>query len=140
MEGGGMTIELTGLEDRVAVVTGAGRMRSIGRSIAVELASAGCHLALTSTGHPDRNDRPDEAAANWRNVDSVADEIRDLRRRAITIPMNIADPGDCERLADAVIGEYGRIDILVNSAAAPRGRDHATVVEMPIEAWRQDIE
>ena len=34
------TYELSGLEDKVAVVTGAGRMRSIGRPVAVELARA----------------------------------------------------------------------------------------------------
>jgi len=43
---------LTGLEGKVAVVTGAGRMRSIGRPIAVELARAGCDVVLTGTGRP----------------------------------------------------------------------------------------
>ena len=37
-------IELTGFAGKVAVVTGAGRMRSIGRSLAVELARAGCDV------------------------------------------------------------------------------------------------
>ena len=41
---------LTGLEGTVAVVPGAGRMRSIGRPIAVELAQAGCDVVLTGTG------------------------------------------------------------------------------------------
>ena len=43
-------MEITGLEGKVAVVTGAGRMRSIGRPIAVELARAGCDVVLTGTG------------------------------------------------------------------------------------------
>ena len=42
-----MSMQLTGLKGKVAVVTGAGRMRSIGRPIAVELAKAGCHIVLT---------------------------------------------------------------------------------------------
>ena len=45
-----MPYTLSGLEDKVAVVTGAGRMRSIGRPIAVELARAGCDIVLTGTG------------------------------------------------------------------------------------------
>lgn len=45
-------MEITRLEGKVAVVTGAGRMRSIGRPIAVELARAGC------------------------DIDAVADEVR----------------------------------------------------------------
>ena len=44
-----MTYELTGLDGTVAIVTGAGRMRSIGRSIATELARAGCYLLITGT-------------------------------------------------------------------------------------------
>ena len=41
-----MTLALTGLEGKVALITGAGRMRSIGRSIAVELAQGGCDIVL----------------------------------------------------------------------------------------------
>ena len=60
------TLELTGLEGKVAVVTGAGRMRSIGRSIALEMAKAGCDVVITGTGRsPDRY--PDaEKAAGWK--------------------------------------------------------------------------
>jgi NAD(P)-dependent dehydrogenase (short-subunit alcohol dehydrogenase family) len=67
---------LTGLDGKVAVVTGAGRMRSIGRPIAVELAQAGCDVVLTGTGRsPDRYP-DDEKEAGWRDIDSVADEVR----------------------------------------------------------------
>ena len=45
-----MSYALTGLDDKVAVVSGAGRMRSIGRPIAVALARAGCDVVLTGTG------------------------------------------------------------------------------------------
>ena len=45
-----MSYELTGLEGKIAVVTGAGRMRSIGRSIALELAKAGCDVVITGSG------------------------------------------------------------------------------------------
>ena len=44
-----MGYELTGLAGKVAVVTGAGRMRSIGRSLAVELARAGCDVVVTGS-------------------------------------------------------------------------------------------
>ena len=45
-----MSYELSGLEDKVAVITGAGRMRSIGRSIALELAKAGCNIVVLRLG------------------------------------------------------------------------------------------
>lgn len=43
-------MQLTGFDGAVAVVTGAGRMRSIGREIAVALARAGCDVVVTGTG------------------------------------------------------------------------------------------
>ncbi|HNC70569.1 MAG TPA: hypothetical protein PKZ77_08795, partial [Pseudomonadales bacterium] len=58
-------MQITGLEGKVAVVTGAGRMRSIGRPIAVELARAGCDVVLTGTGRPRERYPVEEQAAGW---------------------------------------------------------------------------
>ena len=44
-----MYLERFKLENKIAVVTGAGRMRSIGRSIALELARAGCDVVIIDT-------------------------------------------------------------------------------------------
>ena len=61
-----MTFELTGLDDKVVIVTGAGRLRSIGRQMALAYAAAGCDVVVTGTGRsPDRY--PDEEkAVGWR--------------------------------------------------------------------------
>jgi 3-oxoacyl-[acyl-carrier protein] reductase/meso-butanediol dehydrogenase/(S,S)-butanediol dehydrogenase/diacetyl reductase len=78
---------LSGLEGKVAVVTGAGRMRSIGRAIAVALARAGCDLVITGTGRPAARYPDDEKAAGWRDIESVADEVRALGRWSPTSAM-----------------------------------------------------
>jgi len=52
-----MGYTLTGFDGKVAVVTGAGRMRSIGRPIATALASAGCDVVLTGSGRAPRPSR-----------------------------------------------------------------------------------
>src|SRR5205823_6230208 len=67
---GGIT--LSGFEGKVVVVTGAGRMRSIGRPLAVEFARAGCGVVITGTGRKPENYPDDEKAAGWRDIDSVA--------------------------------------------------------------------
>ena len=106
-----MPYELTGLEGKVAVVTGAGRMRSIGRSIAVELARAGCDVVLTGTGRsPDRYP-DDEKKAGWRDIDSVAEEIEALGRRALPVVSDVADLEHVERLRDLVLDGFGRVDV-----------------------------
>ena len=113
-------LELSGLEGKVAVVTGAGRMRSIGRAIAVELARAGCDVVVTGTGRsPDRY-LDDEKAAGWRDIESVADEVRAEGRRALALVSDVADPAAVEDLADQVMAEMGRVDIVVNNASAAR--------------------
>jgi NAD(P)-dependent dehydrogenase (short-subunit alcohol dehydrogenase family) len=131
---------LTGLEDKVAVVTGAGRMRSIGRPIAVELARAGCDVVLTGTGRPPEHYPDDERAAGWHDIDSVAEEIRALGRRALPVVSDVADPDAVEVLADRVLDELGRVDIIVNNAGAARGDDRVPVVELPVEQWRTVID
>jgi 3-oxoacyl-[acyl-carrier protein] reductase len=133
-------ITLTGFEGKVAVVTGAGRMRSIGRPIAVELARAGCDVVLTGTGRaPDRYP-DDEKAAGWRDIDSVADEVRALGRRAYAVVSDVSDVEAVEALAVQVMQELGRVDFVVNNAGAARGADRVPVVDLDPAVWRNVID
>jgi NAD(P)-dependent dehydrogenase (short-subunit alcohol dehydrogenase family) len=132
-------LELTGLDGKVAVVTGAGRMRSIGRPIAVELARAGCDVVLTGTGRPPERYPDDEKAAGWRDIESVADEVRALGRRALPVVSDVADWPAVQALADRVVHELGRVDIVVNNAGAARGSDRVPVVDMDVATWEHVI-
>lgn len=123
------------LEGKVAVVTGAGRMRSIGRPIAVELARAGCDVVLTGTGRPPERYPDDERAAGWRDIDSVADEVRALGRRAIPVVSDVADADAVDRLVARTLDELGRVDIVVNNAGAARGEDRVPVIDLPVDVW-----
>ena len=103
-----MAFTLTGFDGKVAVVTGAGRMRSIGRPIALALAYAGCDVVLTGTGRAPETCPQDEQQAGWRDIESVADEIRALGRRALPVITSVADPE---------AGELGPKKIRVNVVA-----------------------
>jgi 3-oxoacyl-[acyl-carrier protein] reductase len=135
-----MTYALTGLEGKVAVVTGAGRMRSIGRPIAVELARAGCDIVLTGTGRSPADYPDDEQAAGWRDIASVADEVRALGRLALPIISDVRDPDAVDALAATVIEQFRRVDIVVNNAGSARGADRVPVVDLPIDVWRNVID
>jgi 3-oxoacyl-[acyl-carrier protein] reductase len=132
-------LTLTGLEGKVAVVTGAGRMRSIGRPIAVELARAGCDVVLTGTGRAPGRYPDDEKQAGWRDIDSVAGEVQALGRRALPVISDVSDPGAVDRLLAEVLGTFGRVDIVVNNAAAARGADRVPVIDLDIELWQTII-
>ena len=139
-EGGvGSAMALTGLEGKVAVVTGAGRMRSIGRPIAVELARAGCDVVITGTGRRAERYPDDEKAAGWRDIESVADEIRALGRRAWAVVTDVSDAAAVEDLATGVMREFGRVDVVVNNAGAARGADRAPVIDLELAEWHKVI-
>jgi 3-oxoacyl-[acyl-carrier protein] reductase len=133
-------LTLTGLEGKVAVVTGAGRMRSIGRPIAVELARAGCDVVITGTGRDPERYPDDEKEAGWRDIESVADEVRALGRRAMPVVSDVADADAVDALSAQVMSELGRVDILVNNAGAARGSDRVPVVDLAVGDWRTVID
>lgn len=135
-----MTLVISGLEDRVAVVTGAGRMRSIGRAIAVELARGGCDIVVTGTGRSPDDYPEEERAAGWRDIESVAEEVRALGRRALPIVSDVSDPDAVVRLADQVLAELGRVDFVINNAGAARAGDRAAVVDVSPDVWRKVID
>ena len=125
------------LAGKVAIVTGAGRMRSIGRPIAKLLAKAGAALVITGTGRPPERYPDDEKAAGWRDIDSVAEEIRQVGGRCLQLVSDITDPRAVEALVERTIAEFGRIDILINNASFARGPDRVAAVELPYEIWKK---
>jgi 3-oxoacyl-[acyl-carrier protein] reductase len=128
-------LQLTGFTGKVAVITGAGRMRSIGRPIAIELAKAGCQLVITGSGRPPEQYPDDEKAVGWRDIESVAEEIRALGGEVRTAVSDVADETAVRALLAQTLDAFGRVDFVINNAGAARGRDRVPVVDMPIDAW-----
>jgi NAD(P)-dependent dehydrogenase (short-subunit alcohol dehydrogenase family) len=93
-----------GLQDKIAIVTGASQ--GIGRAIAVALAQAGAHLVLAK--YPRGGEQ---------EIQSVKAEIESLGRRAIIVPTDVSIKADLDNLMQKAVEEYGRIDILVNNAS-----------------------
>ena len=132
-----MAFALTGFDGKVAVVTGAGRMRSIGRPIALALAQAGCDVVLTGTGRSPTTFPQDEQEAGWRDIESVAQEIRALGRRALPIVSDVSAPEAVDALVARVMAELGRVDFLINNAGASRGGDRVPVTELALDTWHR---
>jgi len=97
------------LQDRVAIVTGAGG--GLGRAHALELARNGARVVVNDVGA--------EAARK------VAEEIRAAGGAAIGQAGDVTRMEDMEALASAATREWGRVDILVNNAGILRDRTFA---------------
>jgi 3-oxoacyl-[acyl-carrier protein] reductase len=91
------------LAGRVAVVTGAGK--NIGRAIAHALAEGGARVAV--------NGRSDRAS-----VDAVVAEIAAKGGEALAVMADVSDEAAVAGLVAAAVERFGRLDILVNNAAA----------------------
>ncbi len=128
------------LDGKVAIVTGAGRLRSIGRAAAVAFADLGADVVVTGTGRDPSRYPDDEKAVGWRDIESVADQVRAKGRRCLPIVANVAGSADVQRTIDATLAEFGRIDILVNNAATARGDDRVPMTELSEEVWRKVLE
>jgi len=90
------------LAGQVAVVCGVGP--GLGRSIALASARAGADVVL--------------AARTASRLDEVAKEVTALGRRGVAIPTDITDGDAAERLAEATLAAFGRVDTLVHNAFA----------------------
>ena len=128
------------LKGKVAIVTGAGRKRSIGRPIAVALAREGCDVVLTGTGRRLEDYPEDEKASGWRDIESVAEEVRALGRKALPLISDVRSAAAIDELVARCLSELGGVDILINNAGAARGKDRVPVVDLDEEIWRNVID
>ena len=130
----------TELAGKVAIVTGAGRMRGIGRASANVLSRMGANVVVTGTGRAPDTFPDDEKQAGWNDIQSTAEEVTSHGVQALPLVVNVADEDDVQRMIGATMAEFGRIDILVNNAAAPYGDDRVAVLDMSTEVFKKVID
>lgn len=127
------------LDGKVALITGAGGMKGIGRACALKLAALGADIAISDFKREPQDLPPQEVKAGWRSIDSVAGEVEKLKRRCLPLWCDLTVTGEIEDMARRAAQHYGRIDILVNNARAIIGRDRVAVTELREEVWDRFI-
>ena len=136
----GATPRTAMLRGQVALVTGCGRQLGIGRAIALALAREGADVAVSDVvaeGARNASEITGPApASEWRGVESVVDEIRQLGRRAVASVGDVGRQGDAERMVAEAVAALGRVDILVNNAGAPHGADRDDMWRVPVTRSR----
>jgi 3-oxoacyl-[acyl-carrier protein] reductase len=125
------------LSGSVALVTGCGRARGVGRAIALTLAAAGADVAIADLDPAGvRNEGEPESTPGTRNgLDRLAAEIEALGRRSTVLLGDVANIDDAEAMVGGAVHALGQVDILVNNAAAPHGADRAMTWLVPPDAF-----
>lgn len=124
-------------QDRVAIVTGAGRAQGIGEAIALRLASEGARVAVVDLCR-ERPDLPREKFGQWEELQSVAERVSRYGTRVIPIKADVTNEDDIVRMVETVMREFGRIDILCNNAGGGTGAgpvDRTNVTDLSRADW-----
>jgi NAD(P)-dependent dehydrogenase (short-subunit alcohol dehydrogenase family) len=116
-----MSQTLFDLHGRVAVITGG--TTGLGHAIALGLAGAGADVIASSR--------------RLEQVQKAADEIEALGRRSLRVTSDVLDRASLQALHDAVLAEFGKVDILVNAAGVTHNVD--TLEESEAD-WSRVIE
>ncbi len=110
------------LENRIALITGAGR--GIGRAIALAYAREGAQLSL--------------AARSGSELEETADECRKLGSEVLITPTDVTDPAQVDRLVQATVERFATLDILVNNAGI--GGPIGGLQDNDVVAWINTIQ
>ena len=104
------------LEGKVSIVTGAGQ--GIGREIALALAREGSHIVL--------------ADINYKMAETTAKEVEALAVKAMPYEVNVTNGDKVKEMADKVLDNFGKIDILINNAGITRDN---LILRLKDEEW-----
>ncbi|OLO27881.1 oxidoreductase [Alkalihalophilus pseudofirmus] len=104
------------LHDRVAIVTGSGSPKGIGRTIALTLAEQGAAVVI--------------ADMNLAGIESTVKAVEEAGGKALGVELNVTDKASVDAMVEKVVATYGRIDILVNNAGISQ---KVTVADMTVE-------
>ncbi|WP_077601724.1 SDR family NAD(P)-dependent oxidoreductase [Oceanobacillus sojae] len=104
------------LNDKVAIVTGSGSLKGIGRDIALKLAEQGASIVVADL-----------------NVEGIQDTVKAVENtgaKALGVELNVTSKESVDAMIEKVLSEFDRIDILVNNAGISQ---KVTVEDMTLE-------
>jgi NAD(P)-dependent dehydrogenase (short-subunit alcohol dehydrogenase family) len=124
---------MSGLEGKVALVTGAAAKRSMGRAIALQVAKEGAHVAVADKLAAPKSIWPGDEG--WAGLEAVVGEIEGWGSKGLAITADVSSAAEVQAMVDRTVAEFGTIDILVHCVGV-RGPVPIPVVDLDEATWR----
>ncbi|GAB5444513.1 MAG: SDR family oxidoreductase [Fuerstiella sp.] len=109
-------------EGKNALVTGSSR--GIGAGIAIELAKRGANVTVNCHSSRDQ-------------ADQVAEQIRELGRKALVVPADVSDRAAVEDMVQQTVSEFGSLDYFVSNAVYS---DRELLVDADLDGFRRTVD
>jgi NAD(P)-dependent dehydrogenase (short-subunit alcohol dehydrogenase family) len=111
------------LKDKIALVTGVSHDGQVGQAVAEALVTNGAALAI--------------CARQQSNVEARAREMRQGGGRVLAMATDLTDEAQVQQLIDSTLGEYKKIDILVNLAGGLTR--YKPAIELEMDEWTSEL-
>jgi NAD(P)-dependent dehydrogenase (short-subunit alcohol dehydrogenase family) len=125
---------MNSLEGKVALVTGAGSKRGMGRAVAVKLAREGANVVIIDKEIAPKSIWPGDE--NWGGLEDVAAEVKSESREALIVVTDISSSQQVNEAVAKALEKFGKIDILVHCAAI-RGPVGVNIVDLDEDVWKR---
>jgi meso-butanediol dehydrogenase / (S,S)-butanediol dehydrogenase / diacetyl reductase len=133
MRGRGGSFVMNSLKGKVALVTGAGSKKGMGRAVAVQLAADGADVVIVDKFAAPKSIWPGDEG--WKGLDAVAEEIEAQGRKTLAIVADVSVGEDVDAVVAKTLEKFGKIDILVHCVGV-RGPVPVPIVELDEKTWR----
>ena len=132
------------MSERVALITGCGKPDGSGQAIARALAADGVSVVACDRRPAGVLNRRQEIVgeqppASWSGLDTLVAEIEAAGGTASSVLGDIGSEDDSQAMIRLAVERHGRLDILVNNAAAPQGLDRNVIDEIPVDVFDEVI-
>jgi NAD(P)-dependent dehydrogenase (short-subunit alcohol dehydrogenase family) len=121
------------LDGRVALITGCGRERGIGRACARALAREGASVVVSDLCRDFDPEIRLHGLGSWEQLAAVAEEIHAEGGKAHAVRCDVTIKAEVEALIAETLNQFGRLDVLVNNAGCAVGVGPLEIISE--QAW-----